>query len=135
MSFGPVVAQSARVVARLMMGALLASCWSLASLHDDNSFASDDAYAALKHDKPCKHEIILLHSATQVVRRYREVASISASCSPGAPGVCKQRLRARACELEADALILQGSGRGGVPYGGGTYNLVSQDARAIRWLD
>ncbi|MDB4990617.1 MAG: hypothetical protein JWN04_5795 [Myxococcaceae bacterium] len=135
MSFGHVATQSARVAIRLLMGALLASCWSLSNAHDDNSFAPGDAYALLKQDKPCKHQVSVLHSATQAVRRYREVASISASCSPGAPRVCEQRLRARACELEADALILQGLGRGGVPYGGGTYNLVSQNARAIRWLD
>jgi len=83
----------------------------------------------------CDPPVELLRSESEARRPYREVASLSASCYPGAPKLCENRLLARACELQASAVILRPSAPGGTPVGASKQSQISVDARAVRWTE
>lgn len=84
-------------------------------------------------ESTCSPPVELLRSASEVVRPYREVATLSATCYPGTPRLCEQRLKERACELKAEAIILMAPTPGGTPSGASTQSQVSLSGRAVRW--
>ena len=55
----------------------------------------------------CLHPVSVLSAAQASRPAYREVARMSATCPGIAPTQCEQTLLARACELGADAIIIQ----------------------------
>ena len=55
----------------------------------------------------CLHPVSLLSESQASRPQYREVARLSATCFSMAPTRCEQTLLARACELGADAIIIQ----------------------------
>lgn len=96
--------------------------------------APRDYYRALHPSgSKCKRQVPVLRAEEVGGRAYHEISRLSASCYPGAPEACKQTLTNRACELEADALILIESSPGGSPPGASGQSSVSISARAVRW--
>lgn len=85
--------------------------------------------------RSCDALVEVVRSAGEVRRPYREIATLSASCYPGMPKVCEDRLTERACELKADAVILMPSVAGGTPPGASTQSEVSMSGRAVVWKD
>jgi hypothetical protein len=87
------------------------------------------------HEKetPCDHEVVVFPPEASVAKPYKELASMSATCSPGAVDICERRLKERACALGADAVILVGSGPSPQPAGGSNQSIVSRSGRAVRW--
>jgi hypothetical protein len=77
----------------------------------------------------------LLRSAAETRRPYRELASLSATCSPGARELCERRLLDRACQLHASAVILAPETAGGTPLGASTLSHISLSGRAVRWSE
>jgi hypothetical protein len=77
----------------------------------------------------------LLRSGSELIRPYQEVATVSATCYPGTPRLCEQRLTQRACELKADAVILVESTAGGTPAGSSTQSQIAMSGRAVRWTE
>ena len=73
-----------------------------------DSQAPRDFYASQLHrEKPtCDKQVAILPAGASIGRAYKEVASLSATCSPGSPDICEQSLKNRACELAADAVIM-----------------------------
>jgi hypothetical protein len=100
----------------------------------EDASAPNDAYEQTR-GAPCEPPVELLRSESEARRPYRDVASLSASCYPGAPRLCENRLLARACELKADAVILRPSVPGGTPVGASKQSQISVDARAVRWAE
>jgi hypothetical protein len=97
--------------------------------------APRDFYAQLKPDDPpaCRRPVRVFEPSASLPG-YQVMSSMSVTCSPGALDVCERRLRARACELQADAVILEeASGPAGVPPGASSQSLVTRGGRAIRW--
>ena len=125
-----------------MMVAVLLACVGCASispslaLRPEDASASRDFYRGLKPaERTCKRDVPLLSSAEVGGRPYREVSALSATCYPGAPAACERTLANRACELNADALILNESSAGGTPPGASSQSAVSMSARAVNWTD
>jgi hypothetical protein len=83
----------------------------------------------------CEHPVELLEPGTATLRPHRSIASLSATCSPGTPRVCKQSLLRRACDLGADALLINERPSSGGQWQGSDYNLKSMAASAIRWTE
>ena len=81
----------------------------------------------------CDPPIQIVRDAAETGRPYRELATISASCYPGTPAVCEARLKERACELHADAIILLEAQKGGSPPGASHQPQIVSSARAVRW--
>src|SRR3954464_200706 len=63
--------------------------------------------------KKCHRHVELHRSAPFDEGDYVGVATLSATCYPGAPQVCEQSLIERACKLEADILIVLDTPAGG----------------------
>jgi hypothetical protein len=106
--------------------------------HVQDAHAPADFYEANLHREspPCDRAIALFPAAGAASgRRYKEIASLSATCSPGSLELCEQRLKERACELKADAVIMTESTPGASPAGASGQSLVSKSGRAIRWVD
>lgn len=81
----------------------------------------------------CDPPVEVLRSAAEANRPYREIATLSASCYPGTPRLCEDRLARRACERKADAIILMDSASGGTPPGSSGQSEISMSGRAVRW--
>ncbi|MEO8903575.1 MAG: hypothetical protein ABI627_18805 [Polyangiaceae bacterium] len=65
----------------------------------------------------CSHVVHLL-TAEQVPSAYRELAQVSATCPYVSPRTCERILLSRACELDADAVVIRQTrviGRKGKP--------------------
>jgi hypothetical protein len=104
--------------------------------HVEDDAAPFDYYAEAKAPKQsCSPAVELVREASTVHRTYAEVASLSASCYPGAPQLCEQRLLVSACEHQADALILMSPEPGSTPLGASRQSQVSMSGRAVRWTD
>ncbi len=100
----------------------------------DDSLALRDYYRELKPSQSKCHPAVPVLSEAEVGgRTYHEVGSLSATCYPGAPAVCKRTLSESACAHQADAAILVESAPGGSPPGASGQAQVSMSARAIRW--
>jgi len=113
---------------------LLGACWA-ATPRPEDAHAPRDFYAQLRPREPkCDRDIAILPAGATPGRANKEVASLSATCSPGAIDVCETRMKERACELGADAVVLIESSPGPNPVGASGQTLVSRSGRAIRWL-
>jgi len=100
----------------------------------EDAAAPRDFYHSLVPAEPqCKRDVPVLEAAEVGGRAYHEVSALSATCSPGSPSVCRQQLRERACELNADALILEESSSGGTPPGASGQSQTAMSARAVTW--
>lgn len=100
----------------------------------EDAAAPRDFYRSLNPDKPkCDPAPPILHQSEVGGRKYRELSALSATCSPGAPGACRRTLSDRACELKADALILDDVPEGPVPAGASGQSESSLSARAVTW--
>lgn len=100
--------------------------------------APRDTYRQLRqlHDKAhCDHPVQVLRNHAEAVRPYRQIAALSATCSPGTPSVCEREMLDRACELGADAIILTPNSQRGTPWNASTRTLSTSSARAVRWTD
>jgi hypothetical protein len=99
-----------------------------------DSQAPRDFYKqASEKEMPCDHPIKVFPAGSLPGRPHREVASLSASCSPGSLELCERRLKERACALGADALLLLDGESGPNPAAPPMQSLVSRNARALRW--
>jgi hypothetical protein len=81
----------------------------------------------------CEPAVEVLRSPAEARGNYKELASLSASCYPGTPRLCEDRLAERACELKADAIILMAPTAGGTPPNTSGQSEISMSARAVRW--
>jgi hypothetical protein len=88
-----------------------------------------------KREKPCERPILVFPASAAPGRPKRELANISATCSPGSVELCERRLKERACALGADAILLGESEPGPNPAGGSRQSQVSRSARAVLWED
>ena len=115
---------------------LLVGCGFSGTPRPEDASAPRDYWAAAQTQTPapCSPKVEILTRA-EVRRPYREIGSLSATCYPGAPTLCEQRLSARACVLHADALILNEPESGGTPPGASAQSQISLAARAVRWTD
>jgi hypothetical protein len=112
------------------------SCAPALTPRPQDSSAPRDFYAQFSREKPaCDREVAVLPAGSSTGRTYKEVASISATCSPGSIELCEERLKSRACELGADAVIETEPAPGATPSGASGQSLVSRGARAIRWTN
>jgi hypothetical protein len=116
-----------------LVGLSLTACSAMGVPRPQDSQAPHDFYAQLRPEgATCDREVAILPSSGASGRKYKELASISATCSPGSQ-LCERRLKDRACELGADAVILTEPSSGPNPPGGSSQSLVSQSGRAVRW--
>lgn len=75
----------------------------------------------------CAHSVRLLRARPR--EAFEELASLSATCPYPSPNTCERRLLARACDLAADAVVVEESrviGRKGKPE-------LAEEAIAIRF--
>lgn len=113
---------------------LVAGCLATPRLQD--APAPGEYASALHHDDPeCPADFLVFEPRTIPQRRYRAIASLSATCYPGTLANCERRLKARACELGASAIILGDTTRVTPPPGASPQSLVSRSAVAVRWDD
>lgn len=118
------------------LGVICSGCISVPTPRAEDASAPSDYFASSNvATTACPREVELLRSAAEVRRPFRQLADLSATCYPGAPRVCENRLLARACELEADALVLSEATPGGTPPGASSQSRVSISGRAVRWSD
>src|SRR3954454_10308406 len=94
------------VRAWIVLAALpLLGCWA-ATPRPEDAHAPRDFYAQIHPaESKCDRDIAMLPPGATPGRPYKEVASLSATCSPGSIELCERRLKERACELGADALV------------------------------
>jgi hypothetical protein len=88
---------------------------------------------ATEREAPCDRPIKVLPAGVLPGRPHREIATISATCAPGALELCERRLKERACALGADVLVLTEGESGPNPAATPLHSFVSRDARALRW--
>ena len=62
--------------------------------------------AGVAESNDCSHVVHLL-TAEQMPSAYRELAQVSATCPYVSPRTCERILLSRACELEADAVVIR----------------------------
>lgn len=111
---------------------MLAGCGFAGTPRVEDALAPRDYFAQTQGPPACIPEVEVL-TRLQVVRPYRVIGSLSATCYPGAPKLCEQRLAARACVLHADALIVSDPEAGATPPGSSGQSLISVAARAVIW--
>lgn len=114
-------------------GLWLTACVPLATPHIQDAPAPGQYMAAARPRPSCEPAVELVRSQAEANRPYREVASLSATCYPGVPTVCERKLLDRACELEANAVILIEPKGSGTPPGATSDSMVSRSAIAVRW--
>ncbi|HEX5661512.1 MAG TPA: hypothetical protein VFX59_30190 [Polyangiales bacterium] len=116
--------------ARVALAALL-----LAGCHVEDTPALEDSIAQLRPMPECDPAVEVVDAERLALRPHRAVASLSATCSPGSPRVCKQMLLKRACELKADALMFDKHAGSGGQWQDPGYTLKPMSAHAFRWTD
>lgn len=92
----------------------------------------DYAKQACKPPDHCPRRIDIFEVTQFDESAYTAVGTISATCYPGARAVCEQTLKARACELDADAVVIVPSASSAVPPGASGQSLSSMTGRALR---
>lgn len=116
--------------------ACLVNCGYGLTPRTEDAAAPGDAYRQVLGPRPsCEPMVELLRSSAEARRPYREVGSLSATCSPGARELCERRLLERACELQASAVILSPDEPDGTPLGASTSSRIAVSGRAVRWSD
>jgi hypothetical protein len=117
-------------IAALVATGTETGCW----VRPEDAPAAPDFYKTVsEREAPCDHPVQLLPAGAVPGRPHREVASLSATCSPGSISLCERHLKERACALGADALLLTESEPGPNPAAKPGQSLVSRSARALRW--
>ena len=118
----------------IAVGILANACGFATTPRLEDASAPRDTYESAVEDEPeCDRPIELVRGAPTVARPHREIAHLSATCYPGSPGLCERRLKIRACELKADAVILSDPEPSPVPPGASRETRISMSGRAIRW--
>ncbi|HET9957831.1 MAG TPA: hypothetical protein VFQ61_25210 [Polyangiaceae bacterium] len=116
-----------------MASSILAGCWESLTLRPEDAPAPRDYYREIVRKKSdCSTDVPLLREG-EVNRPYEEVSRLSSTCYPGTPAVCERTLKERACQLSADALLVQRSVASGSPPGTSHESLMAMQARAVRW--
>src|SRR5256885_10616621 len=104
---------------------VLGGCWA-ATPRPEDAHAPRDFYAQIHPaESKCDRDVAVFPAGAAPGRPHREIASLSATCSPGAIDVCERRMKDRACELAADAVILVEPGSGPNPVAASGQTLVS----------
>ena len=117
-----------------LVASILGGCWPALTPRPQDAHAPRDFYAQIRPpESKCEREIAVLPAGSTPGRPHKEVASLSATCSPGSIEVCERRMQERACELGADAVVLVEPSPGPNPVGASGQTLVSRSARAIKW--
>jgi hypothetical protein len=117
-----------------LISLVLTGCNFMATPRIEDAPAPRDYYRlARPSERKCSRDVSILRADQVGGRPYQELRSLSATCYPGTPGVCEQTLLERACELEADALLVLEPQALGAPAGASTQSLSSMTARAVRW--
>ncbi|HMI86770.1 MAG TPA: hypothetical protein VK550_21905 [Polyangiaceae bacterium] len=111
----------------------LGSCIAGTPRLQDASAPRDFYKEVSEKEAACDRPVQLLPAGTLPGRRYRELASLSATCSPGSVELCDRRLKERACALGADAVLLGEGEPGASPAAIPMQSLVSRNARALKW--
>jgi hypothetical protein len=88
-----------------------------------------------QREAPCDRLISVFPAQSAPGRPSRELANMSATCSPGSIELCERDLKERACALGADAVLMAEPEPGPNPAGGSRQSLVSRSGRAVRWTD
>jgi len=117
----------------LQLAPTLAACGVATPRVQDAPAPTDFYKQATEKEKPCDRPIQVLPAGSSLGRPYREMASLSATCSPGSTELCERRLKERACEMGADALLLGETEPGPNPNNVPIQSLVSRNARALQW--
>src|SRR5262249_16474797 len=91
-------------------------------------------YVRQAHPPPNEcHPNVPIHRSPPIDESdYVVVATLSATCYPGAPAVCERSLVERACKLGADILVVVETAAGGTPTGASGQSLSSMSARAMQ---
>jgi hypothetical protein len=118
----------------LLAVAAVSGCALIGTPRIEDSAAPGDFYVvAQTSDPPCGSPVELVRADSAPSRPFRELARVSASCSPGAPRLCERRLLVRACELKADAVLMLPLAAGGTPPGSSAQSQVTASGRVVRW--
>jgi hypothetical protein len=80
----------------------------------------------------CDRHVELVREV-DATRPHTKVASLSVTCPPNDAAECEERLTRRACELEADAVLLEEGDFTGPAEGVGNPRDRSLGGTAIRW--
>jgi hypothetical protein len=100
----------------------------------EDTHAPRDFYAQVQRKEPaCNRPVTVFPPGAAVGTPYKEMSSLSGTCSPGAIDVCEARMMERACELGAYAVILSETSPGPDPAGASSQSIVSRTGRAVRW--
>ena len=83
---------------------------------------------APREDPPCDREVPFVDARIARERPHRELSRISVTCGVGLVQDCDERLRRRACNVGADAIVRDDEG--GTPVTG---RLPSASAALVRW--
>ena len=127
--------RSAVWFAGLVATSTLGGCF-LGTRRPQDAQAPHDFYKQVSEKEvTCDRPVKVLPPGALPGRPHREVASLSATCSPGSIELCERRLRERACALGADALLLTESESGPNPAAAPMHTQVSRSARALVWED
>jgi hypothetical protein len=125
--------RSTSVFAVLVAASAMAGCIGTIPRPEDASAPRDFYKQVSEKEKPCDRPVQLLPPGAPLGRRYRELANLSATCSPGSVELCERRLKERACALGADALLFSDAESGPNPAAAPIQSLVSRSARALQW--
>jgi hypothetical protein len=125
-------AMKLRALLVLISAGVAVSC--LATPRPEDASAPREFFHQAKRPRSsCEPAVEVVRSVAEANRPYREVATLSASCYPGTPRLCEDRLAERACELKADAVILMDPTSEGTPPGSSGQSEISMSGRAVRW--
>ena len=112
---------------------LATGCWA-ATPRIEDAQAPRDFYAEINPSaSTCDREVLVFPAGAAPGRPFKELASLSATCSPGSIALCERRMKDRACELGADAVVLVDTEPGPNPATPARQRLTSRSGRAIRW--
>ena len=115
-----------------VFGVAIACSWAPTPRIQDAPAPRDYAREAWGDSRPCDHHVELLRTAPLDESNYVVVATLSSTCYPGAPGACEKSLLRRACELNADIVVMVETQAQGTPPGASGQSLSSMAARAMR---
>jgi hypothetical protein len=103
---------------------------------DDDPHARSEIYMTRTEPdrSPCERDVEVLKKSA-VARFHERIASVSVTCEAYEKGACRDALVHRACELEADAVLLSDADFTGPARGVGNPRSRSLGGVAVRWKD